>query len=163
MLIARDWRTHTFPQCENRSCWSVSCINSVHVHRWYGCPLAVSSEKGAISTQMCLIASTLSWLAADLWNDQMLCPEPGALAGAWGQVDAASGNRNCQGRLGVCSCVVVFFSLLICLIQSASLLHDWCVCFPPLTLISASLFIPLCLFCSFWLACSLLRYPALPF
>lgn len=160
----------------------VSCASTVlHVHRWCGYPLAVGSEKGAISTQMCLIASTLSWLAADLWNDQMLCPGHDALTGAWGQVDAASEKRNCQGSLGVCSCVVLFFFPLLiwlinfgalspllvrfssCLIQSASLLHDWCVRFFFLTLISASQFIPLRLFCSFWLACSLLRYRAMPF
>lgn len=113
MLIPRDWRTHKFPQCENGSCWGVSCINSVHVHRWCGCPLAVGREKGAISTQMHLIASTLSWLAAGLWNDQMLWPGSGACAGAGGHLDAASGNRNCQGRLGVCSCVVLFCFLCL--------------------------------------------------
>lgn len=128
------------PHCESRSCRGASCINSVHVHRWCGCPLAGGSEKGAISTQMCLIASTLSWSACGSlkWPNA----GPGALAGARGQVDAASGSRKCRGRLGVCSCAGFFFfpsliwligfgasSLLLvrfssCLIQSASLLHD---------------------------------------
>lgn len=72
MLVSRDRRSRKFPHCESRSCWGVSCINSVHVHRWCGCLLAGGSEKGAISTQMCLIASTLSWLAVDLQNGQML-------------------------------------------------------------------------------------------
>lgn len=99
------------------------------MHRWCGCPLAMVIAEGAISTQMHLIASTLSWLAADLWNDQMLCPGPGALTGAWGQVDAASGNENCQGRPWVSSCVLssFFFAHLVDQFLTLVLcLHCWC-------------------------------------
>lgn len=101
-LISRDWMWN-WELLKFASLTVCTCTDGALAH-W----LRVA-EKGAISTQMHLIASTLSRLAAELWTDQMLLPGPAAPAGAWGQVDAASRNRKCSDRLGGCFGLCLLF------------------------------------------------------